>query len=95
MKEMGNKKLNLIWESVIPDGFERITSHSDRKDRIKWLTNKYVLGRFRDDYIPSGPKMFSEKEKKKEEMKNIFVESLQEDVSFRNNLVSLIFGFQT
>lgn len=87
---MGNKKLNSVWENNIPEGFVRITSQSTRSERVSWITNKYVLGRFRNDFVPSGPKMYN----KKDEMKNFFVASLKEDNEFRNNLVSLIFGIE-
>lgn len=92
MKALGNKKSNEIWEYKIPLGYEKITSHSPRGTRIKYLTDKYVFGKFRKDYISTGPKMFSEKQNKKEEIRNILLETLKDDEKFRNTVVQLIFN---
>merc|ERR1712107_377042 len=61
MKQLGNEKSNAIWEQNVPEQFSRISSRSSREERVTWLTLKYVTGRFREDYVPSGPKMISSK----------------------------------
>ena len=92
MKHLGNKKSNKIWEYNIPENFHRITSHSSREERVKWITIKYVLGRFRQDYVPTGPKIYSGKDTTKDELHNVMLESLRNDDSFRTEMATLIFG---
>merc|ERR1711879_548890 len=83
IKDLGSKKANKIWEFSIPSPFEKITSHSRRHQRVKWITNKYILGRFRPDYIPTGPTIYSGKDTTKEEVRDTLLDGLNTDDHFR------------
>lgn len=64
-----------------------------REERVTWLTLKYVTGRFREDYVPSGPKMISSKGTKQEEIKMLMLDSLREDEDFRSRCAAALFTF--
>ena len=52
MERMGNTRSIEIWEHNVPSNTARATSSSSRKEREAWMSQKYLEGRFRADYIP-------------------------------------------
>ena len=59
---MGNKRFNAVWEYDVPSNLPRPTRHSCREEREKWLRQKYLVGRFREDYVPKGPAIISRRQ---------------------------------
>merc|ERR1712137_42138 len=91
MRIMGNKRFNAVWEYDVPSNLPRPTRHSCREEREKWLRQKYLVGRFREDYVPKGPAIISRRQDDMLEMRNLFINNLKEDDLFRQEMSKLLF----
>mmetsp|Transcript_19 Transcript_19/g.23 ORF Transcript_19/g.23 Transcript_19/m.23 type:complete len:359 (+) Transcript_19:851-1927(+) len=94
MKSIGNVRANQVWLFNVPPDMTPITENSDLEERKKWLTLKYVDGRFTKDWEPPVNNAIAEMKNFSQEFrtqfKAVLLQCLVEDPEFRGQVKHLL-----
>jgi len=94
MRSIGNVRANQVWLHSVPPEMVPITENSNLEERKKWLTLKYVDGRFTKDWEPPSQDAISDMKNFSLEFRNQFkavlLQCLVEDTEFREEMKMLL-----